>query len=155
MMRRPYPLRILKEDERRGDEGASSIHPSETGLAPSAIRHRRVELFLWRRFHIFFNERKMATLLPPPSKRQKTEIAEKARLQQEIESIPSDLGSIRVQFFDQATGSATGPAVSVPVGDATVKNLETLLNTLQGNVGMRAGCSNLSANAHFMCELGR
>jgi ribosome assembly protein 4 len=77
----------------------------------------------------------MATLLPPPTKRQKREQDEKARLQQEIDQIPSDLGSVRVQFFDQATGSATGPAVSVPVADATVKNLETLLNTLQGNVG--------------------
>lgn len=77
----------------------------------------------------------MATLVPPPSKRQKREITEKARQQQEIETIPSDLGSIRVQFVDQATGTPTGPAVSVPVADANVKNLETLLNTLQGNVG--------------------
>lgn len=76
----------------------------------------------------------MATLLPPPSKRQKVAQAEKAREQQEIQSIPSDLGSVRVQFYDQATGNATGPAVSVPVADANVKNLETLLNTLQGNV---------------------
>ena len=76
----------------------------------------------------------MATLLPPPTKRQRTEASEKARQQQEIDSIPADLGSVRVQFFDQATGSATGPAVSVPVADANVKNLETLLNTLQGNV---------------------
>lgn len=81
----------------------------------------------------------MATLLPPPSKRQRTETAERARQQQEIQSIPENLGSIRVQFFDQATGSATGPAVSVPVADASVKNLETLLNTLQGNVGMQRG----------------
>lgn len=79
----------------------------------------------------------MATLVPPPSKRQKLETAEKARLQQEIESIPDNLGSVRVQFFDQATGSVTGPAVSVPVAYANVKNLETLLNTLQGNVSAR------------------
>lgn len=78
----------------------------------------------------------MATLLPPPTKRQRTDATEKARQQQDVESVPADLGSIRVQFFDQATGSATGPAVSVPVADASVKNLETLLNTLQGNVGM-------------------
>ena len=91
----------------------------------------------WR-FHLPSNRLKMATLLPPPSKRQKTEIAEKARVQQELQGIPEDLGSVRVQFFDQATGLATGPAVSVPVADATVKNLETLLNTLQGNVRMRA-----------------
>ena len=81
----------------------------------------------------------MATLVPPPTKRQRTEVVENARQQQEIESVPSDLGSIRVQFFDQATGSATSPAVSVPVADATVKNLETLLNTLQGNVGAHEG----------------
>lgn len=76
----------------------------------------------------------MATLLPPPSKRQKLAAAEKAREQQEIQSIPTDLGSVRVQFYDQATGNATGPAVSVPVADTNIKNLETLLNTLQGNV---------------------
>ena len=78
----------------------------------------------------------MATLLPPPSKRQRVAQAEKAREQHEIQGIPTDLGSVRVQFFDQATGNPTGPAVSVPVADANVKNLETLLNTLQGNVGM-------------------
>ncbi|KAI9832413.1 MAG: hypothetical protein M1819_004402 [Sarea resinae] len=75
----------------------------------------------------------MSTVLPPPSKRQRTATATKAREQQEIDSIPQDLGSIRVQFFDQATGQATGPPVSVPVADASVKNLELLLNTLQGN----------------------
>jgi hypothetical protein len=78
----------------------------------------------------------MATVLPPPGKRQKREIAEKARQQQKIQGIPDGLGSIRVQFIDQATGKSTGPAVAIPVADATVKNLETLLNTLQGNVGM-------------------
>ena len=76
----------------------------------------------------------MATVLPPPSKRQRLEISEKARQQQEITSIPQNLGSIRVQFVDQSNGAVTGPAVAVPVADATVKNLETLLNTLQGHV---------------------
>ncbi|KAK2879434.1 hypothetical protein FQN49_000894 [Arthroderma sp. PD_2] len=75
----------------------------------------------------------MATVLPPPSKRQRREIDEKARQQQEVDSIPENLGSVRVQFFDQSTGSASGPAVAVPLGDATVRNLEILLNTLQGN----------------------
>lgn len=77
----------------------------------------------------------MATALPPPSKRQKRETIEKTRQQQEIEEIPNNLGSIRVQFVDQSTGAATGPAVAVLVADASIKNLETLLNTLQGNVG--------------------
>lgn len=76
----------------------------------------------------------MATVLPPASKRQRTAIADKAREQQELDRIPDDLGSLRVQFFDQATGLHTGAPVSIPVADATVKNLELLLNTLQGNV---------------------
>ena len=77
----------------------------------------------------------MATIVPPPSKRQKLEASEKARLQADAAVIPDNLGSIRVQFIDQSTGKATGPVVAVPVQDSTVKNLETLLNTIQGNVG--------------------
>ncbi len=76
----------------------------------------------------------MATVLPPPSKRQKTAIAEKAQKQQDVEIVPSGLGSIRVQFSSQANGQPVGAPVSVPVADATVKNLELLLNTIQGNV---------------------
>lgn len=76
----------------------------------------------------------MATLVPPPSKRQKIAALEKAEKAVEDARIPEDLGSVRVQFVDQSTGKTTGPVVAVPVKDATVKNLETLLNTLQGNV---------------------
>lgn len=79
----------------------------------------------------------MATLLPPPSKRQRIAFEEKAREQQELDVIPDSLGSVRVQFVDQATGKSSGPAISVPVADATVKNLELLLNTLQKTVGVR------------------
>ena len=81
----------------------------------------------------------MATVVPPPSKRRRVAEAEKAREQQEIDTIPDDLGSIRVQFIDQATGQAAGAPVSIPVADATVKNLELLLNTLQSNVGVPPG----------------
>ena len=73
---------------------------------------------------------------PPASKRQRTALADKAREQQDVPSIPANLGSIRVQFVDQATGKPTGGAVSIPVVDATVNNLELLLNSLQGNVCM-------------------
>lgn len=74
----------------------------------------------------------MATVIPPPSKRQKTAAAARAREQAELPSIPS--GSVRVKFIDQATGkSGDLPVVSVPLEQAQVKNLETLLNTLQGN----------------------
>ena len=75
----------------------------------------------------------MATTLPPPSKRQRTATAKLARDQQEVDTIPENLGSVRVQFLDRATGQSAGPPVSVPVRDATVKNLELLLNTLLHN----------------------
>ena len=78
----------------------------------------------------------MATVLPPPNKRQRLETAERAREQQDVRAIPEGLGSVRVQFFDQSTGKATGGAVSIPVADTTVKNLELLLNSLQGHVGL-------------------
>ena len=87
----------------------------------------------------------MATAIPPPSKRQKIHIAEKAQAKQEASIIPSDLGSIRVQFVDQASGKSSGAPVSIPVADATVRNLELLLNTLQRNVG---GPSNTSCSHH-------
>ena len=73
-------------------------------------------------------------MLPPPSKRQRIATAERARKQQDIDAIPDNLGSIRVQFHDRATGKSAGPPVSVQVADATVKNLELLLNELLGNV---------------------
>lgn len=76
----------------------------------------------------------MATVLPPPSKRQKTEAAVKAREQKEQDVIPEGLGNVRVQFVDQATGKAASAPVQISVANATVKNLELLLNTLQGNV---------------------
>ncbi|KAL8961568.1 MAG: hypothetical protein Q9193_001894 [Seirophora villosa] len=69
----------------------------------------------------------MATVLPPPSKRQRTLVAEKAREQQDVDTIPSDLGSVRVHFYDQSTGKPTGAPVAIPVADATVKNLELLM----------------------------
>lgn len=76
----------------------------------------------------------MTTVPPPPSKRQKTESIERSRVQQEINEIPTDLGSIRIQFFDASTGNAAGAPILVPVIDATVKNLELLVNSLQGHV---------------------
>lgn len=79
----------------------------------------------------------MATIPPPPSKRQKTAVAEKAREQQTVEDIPDGLGSIRVQFSNQTNGEHFGAPVSISVVNATVKNLELLLNTLQGNVRPR------------------
>ncbi|TID27451.1 wd repeat protein [Venturia nashicola] len=73
----------------------------------------------------------MATVLPPPSKRQKREALEKSSIQAVPETIPE--GSVRVNFVDRATGESTGPSISVPLSQASVKNLELLLNSLQGN----------------------
>lgn len=77
----------------------------------------------------------MATVLPPPSKRQRTDALERSRAQQDVEEIPSDAGSLRIQFFDETTGLAIGNGpVLVPVANADPKNLELLLNTLLGHV---------------------
>lgn len=77
----------------------------------------------------------MATVLPPPSKRQRTDAADRAREQQDIEEVPSNAGSLRIQFFDETTGLPIGQShVVLAVADANPKNLEVLLNELQGHV---------------------
>jgi ribosome assembly protein 4 len=78
----------------------------------------------------------MATVLPPPSKRQRLDASDKAREQQDLEEVPADAGSVRVQFFDEITGLPVGNPVLVPVADANPKNLELLINTLQGHVSV-------------------
>ncbi|KAI0995508.1 Ribosome assembly protein 4 [Podosphaera aphanis] len=75
----------------------------------------------------------MATVIPPPTKRQRTEASERAREQQDIEEIPTDAGSLRIQFYDETTGLPIGDPTQVPVADANPKNLELLLNSLQKN----------------------
>jgi ribosome assembly protein 4 len=73
----------------------------------------------------------MATQLPPPSKRQKREQAEKARQQQDIDTTIPD-GTVRIRFVDQSTGE-TGdiPVLTVPLSQASTQNLEILLNELK------------------------
>jgi len=81
----------------------------------------------------------MATVLPPPSKRQRLEMLERSKEQRDIYNVPSDAGSLRIQFYDEITGLPIGKGpVLVPVADATPKNLELLLNTLQGHVGSKS-----------------
>lgn len=74
----------------------------------------------------------MATVLPPPSKRQKTAAAARTREQVAPPVIPE--GSQRIQFRDADTGAAQGPVVSVALADLTPKNLSLLLNSLLGKV---------------------
>lgn len=78
----------------------------------------------------------MATVVPPPTKRQRLEASEKAKQEAEANKIPDGLGSLRVQFVDEGSGQGAGPAIALPVEKSTVKNLESLLNSIQGNVGM-------------------
>ncbi|KAI9809710.1 MAG: hypothetical protein M1825_000142 [Sarcosagium campestre] len=75
----------------------------------------------------------MTTELPRASKRQRTATAALAGKQQDVESIPTDLGNIRVQFSHHDTGAALGPFVSIPVHDASVDNLNVLVNSLLGH----------------------
>jgi len=72
----------------------------------------------------------MATVLPPPSKRQKTRDALRAKEQIQDEIIPEGLQ--RIQFKDADSGEAQGPIVSVSLADLTPENLSLLLNSLLG-----------------------
>jgi len=96
----------------------------------------------------------MATVVPPPSKRQRTDASNRAREQQAIEVIPADAGTLRIQFFDETTGLPIGDGpVLVPVADATPKNLELLLNALQGHVIASPQIMLQLANVYFRTSL--
>ncbi|KAG8623447.1 hypothetical protein KVT40_008423 [Elsinoe batatas] len=69
----------------------------------------------------------MATVLPPPSKRQKTLEAHRAR-----EQVVVPQGQQRLQFKDADSGEAQGPVVTLSLGDLLPENLSLLLNTLLG-----------------------
>lgn len=74
----------------------------------------------------------MATVLPPPSKRQKTAAAIRAREQVSPPRAPPE-GLQRIQFRDADTGAAQGPVVSVSLADLNANNLSLLLNSLLGH----------------------
>lgn len=72
----------------------------------------------------------MATVLPPLSKRQKTQAAQLAREQVSTEVIPEGLQ--RIQFRDADSGQAHGSIVTLSLSDLTPQNLSLLLNSLLG-----------------------
>lgn len=78
----------------------------------------------------------MATILPPPSKRQKLAASERSREQQDVtETVPEGAGSLKIRFYDEKTGLPIGEsAILVPVSEATTSNLELIANRLQGHV---------------------
>ena len=76
----------------------------------------------------------MATVPPPPNKKQKL-AAEAARQEaEEAAQIPEDLGNVRIELVDSSSGRPTGLPITVPIAQATAKELANLLNELQGNV---------------------
>lgn len=70
----------------------------------------------------------MATVVPPPSKRQRRALQEPKPL----DEIPDDLPHVLVKFQASDTGENTGGSIRVP-GNATEKQLELLLNQLLGS----------------------
>ncbi|KAF2744081.1 F-box/WD repeat-containing protein pof1 [Sporormia fimetaria CBS 119925] len=73
----------------------------------------------------------MATQYPPPSKRQKRAQAELTSTQADLSNTIPD-GTVRIRFVDQATGqTGTLPVLTVPLSQASTKNLEILLNELK------------------------
>jgi ribosome assembly protein 4 len=76
----------------------------------------------------------MATIVPPPSKRQRREELERSQIQQDVTAVAAaDLGSFKARFVD-SDGNQMTDVVEIPLGDATEKNVSLLLNTLLGRV---------------------
>lgn len=70
----------------------------------------------------------MATLIPPPSKKQKKALQN----EQDAKLIPEDLPNVLVRFKAADSGESVGGSVRVP-GGITEKQLEELLNNLTGD----------------------
>lgn len=69
----------------------------------------------------------MATVIPPPSKKQKKE----AKLVREVDLVPEDLPNVLIKFQAADSGDSVGGSLRVP-GGITEKQLEELLNQLTG-----------------------
>lgn len=70
----------------------------------------------------------MATVIPPPSKKQKKE----AKQVREVDLIPTDLPNVLIKFQAADSGDSVGGSLRVP-GGITEKQLEELLNQLTGS----------------------
>ena len=75
----------------------------------------------------------MATILPPPSKRQRRENLERTKIQQDVTVSTGPAGSFKARFLDQ-DGKQMANVIEVPLADASEKNLSLLLNTLLAKV---------------------
>lgn len=78
----------------------------------------------------------MATVLPPPSKRQKREDLERTQIQQDVTAVAAGpAGSFKARFLD-SDGKQMADVIEVPLADASEKNLSLLLNTLLARVSL-------------------
>ncbi|KAK1829988.1 WD40-repeat-containing domain protein [Podospora conica] len=74
----------------------------------------------------------MATVLPPPPKRQRREEIERTQVQQDVSPLlATDLGSFKANFVD-GDGNQMTDVIEINFADATEKNVSMLLNTLLG-----------------------
>lgn len=79
----------------------------------------------------------MATVLPPPSKRQKRENLERTQTQQDVTALTEGpAGSFKARFLD-SDGNQMADVIEVPLADASEKNLSLLLNTLLARVSVQ------------------
>lgn len=76
----------------------------------------------------------MATVVPPPSKRQRREELERTQTQQDVTVVQGPAGSFKARFQD-SDGNQMADVIEVPLADASEKNLSLLLNTLLMRVG--------------------
>ncbi|KAK8138543.1 ribosome assembly [Apiospora sp. TS-2023a] len=73
----------------------------------------------------------MATIAPPPSKRQRREDLERSQIQADVTPAPIEAGSFKARFVD-SDSNQLAEVVEIPLADASEKNVSLLLNTLLG-----------------------
>ncbi|KAK8114576.1 hypothetical protein PG999_006645 [Apiospora kogelbergensis] len=73
----------------------------------------------------------MATIAPPPSKRQRREVLERSQVQADVTPAPIEAGSFKARFID-SDSNQLAEVVEIPLADASEKNVSLLLNTLLG-----------------------
>ncbi len=74
----------------------------------------------------------MATLIPPPSKRQRREDLERSKVQQDVaEQLPQDIGSFKARFID-GDGNQMTDVIEIPLASATEKMCRCYLTLYLG-----------------------
>lgn len=93
----------------------------------------------------------MATVVPPPSKRQKRQDLERTVYQQDVTAATSGPeGSFKARFLD-GDGNQMSDVVEVPLAHASEKNLSVLLNTMMERVrrlGFTSACDLAADRLH-------